>query len=359
MARSKKIELTERGYLSESAIKAYVSGSLPEEQKAEFLSLLENDPFAKEAVEGMSNAGFKTTENAVEAIHLKVAEKTGYQNTKKDAIHINWSILAYAAAFVGVLAGIGFLSNFLINDYADKQIAMAESSEEVAATSELKEPEIAPMPIDTSMNGFSLSAPSEVVETPTLSEPLQSANALSDEYKREESVITPERVKVSEEPAAMSGAVAAAPSPSTKLEIENKKSKSLQIVAADKEADDVLSKSTPNQDYYQLGMQYFNSGDYKSAENTFAEATRLNPNNFDAVYFEGISSHINGNNAKAEQKFDQLLSKGAYTEGSKWYKAKILLKKGRKEEARKLLLELSGSTGIFKERADNQLQKLD
>jgi Flp pilus assembly protein TadD len=106
-------------------------------------------------------------------------------------------------------------------------------------------------------------------------------------------------------------------------------------------------------------MQYFNSGDYKSAENTFAEATRLNPNNLDALYFEGISSHINGNNAKAEQKFDQLLLKGSYTEGSKWYKAKILLKKGRKEEARKLLLELSGSTGIFKERADKQLEKLD
>jgi hypothetical protein len=358
MARSKKIELTERGYLSESAIKAYVSGSLPEEQKAEFLSLLESDPFAKEAVEGMSNAGFKTTENAVQAIHLKVSEKTGYQNTKKESIHINWSIFAYAAAFIGVLVGIGFLSNFFINNYSDKQLAMAESSEEVAATSALKEPEVAPMPIDTSMNGVSLAAPSEVVENAALSTPLQSANELADEYKREETIIT-ERVKVNEEPAAMSGDVAAATSPSAKLEMENKKSKSLQSAAADKEADDVLSKSTPNQDYYQLGMQYFNSGDYKSAENTFTEATRLNPNNLDALYFEGISSHINGNNTKAEQKFDQLLSKGAYTEGSKWYKAKILLKKGKKEEARKLLLELSGSKGIFKERADNQLQKLD
>jgi Flp pilus assembly protein TadD len=234
---------------------------------------------------------------------------------------------------------------------------MAENSEKVAATSVLKEPQIESVPTDTTTNDISSVSTSVVAETPPLSAPPQSETELADDYKREEAVTTTERAKASEAPTAFSGGLASAPSPSVKTEMEAKKSKALQS-ATDKEAD-VSSRSTPNQDYYHLGMQYFNSGDYKSAENTFAEATRLNPNNLDALYFEGISSHINGNNAKAEQKFDQLLLKGSYTEGSKWYKAKILLKKGRKEEARKLLLELSGSTGIFKERADKQLEKLD
>jgi len=61
---------------------------------------------------------------------------------------------------------------------------------------------------------------------------------------------------------------------------------------------------------------------------------------------------MNGNTKKSEKNFEKLLKEGAkYSEGSKWYKANILLKKGKRDEAKKLLDELANSGGSYKERA--------
>ena len=82
------------------------------------------------------------------------------------------------------------------------------------------------------------------------------------------------------------------------------------------------------------------------------EILKQQPNNIDALYWGGISDYINGNTKKSEKNFDKLLKDGTkYVEGSKWYKANILLKKGKKEEAKKLLDELSNTSGSYKERA--------
>jgi len=42
-------------------------------------------------------------------------------------------------------------------------------------------------------------------------------------------------------------------------------------------------------------------------------------------------------------------------DGSKWYKANILLKQGKKEEAKKLFQQLSETSGSYKERAQKKL----
>ena len=100
------------------------------------------------------------------------------------------------------------------------------------------------------------------------------------------------------------------------------------------------------------GAKSFNGGDYKASSDQFSEILKQQPNNAEALYFGGISEYINGNSKKSEKNFDKLLKDGTkFSEGSKWYKANILLKKGKKDEAKKILDELANSTGSYKERA--------
>lgn len=99
-------------------------------------------------------------------------------------------------------------------------------------------------------------------------------------------------------------------------------------------------------------MRSFNGGDYKKSSQQFDEILRESPRSADALYFGGISDYINGNTKKSEKNFDKLLKEGTkFVDGSKWYKANILLQKGKKEEAKKLLDELSNTGGSYRERA--------
>jgi tetratricopeptide (TPR) repeat protein len=107
-------------------------------------------------------------------------------------------------------------------------------------------------------------------------------------------------------------------------------------------------------------MESFNNRNYKAAAKQFGKIADKDPTNLDAVYFEGISHFINGDNNKALKNFEKLLHKGAkHTDGAKWYKAQILLKKGKIEEAKKLLNELKETTGSFRDRAVNKLKELE
>ena len=99
-------------------------------------------------------------------------------------------------------------------------------------------------------------------------------------------------------------------------------------------------------------MKSFNSGDYKTSSDQFSEILKQQPTNADALYFGGISDYINGNTKRSEKNFDKLLKDGTkFSEGSKWYKANILLKKGKRDEAKERLDELANSGGSYKERA--------
>ncbi len=106
-------------------------------------------------------------------------------------------------------------------------------------------------------------------------------------------------------------------------------------------------------------MQNFNAGRYKESSEQFETILKSQPNNSDAQYFGGVSDYLNGNLSKSEKQFDKLLKGGnRYTEGSKWYKANILIKKGKKEEAKKILQDLSNTNNSYKERATNKLKEL-
>jgi hypothetical protein len=106
-------------------------------------------------------------------------------------------------------------------------------------------------------------------------------------------------------------------------------------------------------------MQSFNSADYKKASDQFDKILKQQPDNADALYFGGISDYINGKNSKSEKNFDKLLKTGnKYIDGSKWYKANILIKKGNSEEAKVLLQQLANTNGSYRERAVKRIAEL-
>lgn len=106
-------------------------------------------------------------------------------------------------------------------------------------------------------------------------------------------------------------------------------------------------------------MKNFNAGDYQTSAEQFDAILKSQPNNADAQYFGGVSEYLNGNLSKSEKSFDKLLKGGdRYVDGSKWYKANILIKKGKKEDAKKILNELSNTSNPYKERATNKLKEL-
>jgi hypothetical protein len=110
-------------------------------------------------------------------------------------------------------------------------------------------------------------------------------------------------------------------------------------------------KSTEVSNKMLLAKTTFESNDFVNAGKKYDEILADQPNNADALYYSGVCSYINSNNAKAEQRFDKLLQRGLYNDGSKWYKANLLLKRGQQEQGLQLLYELSRTNGYFKDRA--------
>ena len=72
-----------------------------------------------------------------------------------------------------------------------------------------------------------------------------------------------------------------------------------------------------------------------------------------------LKSYCEEHGFKMSSLVDKLIKKGSYTEGSKWYKANILLSKGNKDDAVKILKQLTSSTSVFKERAIKKLEEIE
>lgn len=352
MAKNSTIVLLHEGHITDAAISAYVEDRLPDAQRDEFLKLLAQDPFAQEAVEGLKLSSAKAITEKLEEIHLALQEKTGAGKKKSFSLNINWSLLAYAAAVVGLLVGVGFMFSWYKQNAQDTQLAMVE---QVDTLSLVKEEVVILDDTSVTLEDTTALASTEVLETEiSASAPIASATIPIEETATPAPALmaSKKQLEKSEAPAAARGAVGA----TAKMTAD--RTEDALRVTNDMSAKS-FDKAQSTQGTYQQAIQQFNSGDYKQAEQTFGEVIQSSPDNYDAVYFEGVSSYINGNNAKAEQNFDKLLKKGAYAEGSKWYKANILLKKGKTEDAKRLLNDLSSGSSIFKERAVKKLETID
>lgn len=104
------------------------------------------------------------------------------------------------------------------------------------------------------------------------------------------------------------------------------------------------------------GMELYNSGKYDEAITTLKNEGASMQN----AYYIGMSYYNLGKFNKAINQFDEVIgNNGSFTSNAKWFKAQILLNKGKKNDAKALLKDLASKSNIFQERAINVLNGLD
>lgn len=415
------MKLTEQNVLTQEAMLAYVAGTLSVEEKQQFEQLLQNDPFAQDALEGLQNAPQVTVTAAIESINKKVRERTGLQ--QKNTIQLHWTTYAWAAVLVGLLVGVGVVMVNMLGK-GDGQIAMdqtpQEKTEEVLFEQNQTEQQLVsanqtPV-VDSSAISYreaytsvegankangAVSTRSSEEQKPAITSTSEIADAVKKESSPATKTITASGGAVAPivtvSPAAVNGAEVLSTKNTEQAKgksgdlgkAEDRKETAASETKADTKA--TAKQTQPQADNVSLrvtepttqkvvrgsvieseetdkkrvvtmdgAMKNFNSGNYKDAGQDFDALLQQQPQNADALYFGGISDYINGNTKKSEKNFDKLLKDGGkFQEGSKWYKANILLRRGKKEEAKKLLDELAGSGGSYKERAVKKKAELE
>jgi hypothetical protein len=365
MSRQKtEKKFLEQGVINEEAMLAYLNNQLDAQEKQQFEKLLKDDVFAQEALEGLQAAQSKAqVSKSLSSINKKVRERTGSKEKKPFAIH--WTNYAWAAVLFGLLIGIGTVLVLYMGKKNDNIALNKEVATDSAATKlfENKE-EVKP--------AESAAAPATITDSAPMQQApkMDTVATLKSKEKTEVTVTTSTAntgtfsipTTATEKPVTKNvpPPVAAEPAKNAQADalVERKAATKTTVtvpvtqnvvrggIMEKEETDKVKVVSMDD------AMKNFNSGNYKQAGEQFDVILQQQPNNADALYFSGISEYLNGNLKRSEKNFDKLLKEGTkYGEGSKWYKANILIQKGKKEEAKKLLDELSQSGGSYKERA--------
>jgi tetratricopeptide (TPR) repeat protein len=315
MAKSKNIDLTEDGVITQEALLAYAQGRLSDAERTQMDKLLKDDPFAQDALEGMRQAPAQAEiSSAVTSLNTQLREKTGLRERKKKGIEIHWANYAYAAVVLGVLVGVGYvmihvLSNNAREEALNKSVPQAQVSVPVIEEKKKEEPKI-----------DSAKLLAEAAKNDTTKNNSESAAAVT---------ATVNADIAEQKPAAATASAISSTEPGTAT--------AAKLSAAQK---------------------VFESGDYAEAEKKYNEILATQPNNADALYFGGVSSFLNGSKGYGEANFDKLAKSTYYPEGTKWYRANILIKKGRKDEAKQMLRDLVNSNSSFKDRAIKTYEEL-
>lgn len=389
-------------------MEAYLNGTLSAGERAQFEKLLAEDPFAQDALEGMQAAKNQADVKVrIASIKKKIRTQTGGREGK--AIKLHWANYAWAAVVLGMLVGVGFLMVTYLNKNTDTSLAQNEAPQEILSPA-AQDSFAAVAPATTTavdslttpgttafadsvmpaMNGTisanavggasgntynwtsetNVSSASNNVPPPSAKKNMQTGyiTTATDANSNTVKPATASKVTADElsktkraEPVKADAEEKAVRKDMDDKAAEGKKQESAnQRVAAPKIEDTKAgsggTKVVPTQ---AEAMQNFNAGRYKESSEQFETILKSQPNNADAQYFGGVSDYLNGNLSKSEKQFDKLLKGGnRYTEGSKWYKANILIKKGKKEEAKKILQDLSNTNNSYKERATNKLKEL-
>ncbi len=389
--------MSEQGIIREEALLAYVNNELNGDEKQELEKLLKDDPFAQEALEGLQQSSKASAAVAVSNINKKVRERVGLKERK--IIQLHWSNYAWAAVVFGLLIGVGFIMVSYFGKQ-DSSIAMNKNTPEETVNlleKKAEEPVVVPADVPVATDSIVVTEQQNMAADESPAEVTAAFKANDKEVAEAESKDM-KAVATKQQPAAAPVKVAAPALSASEADKsvavggaakgkEEVVVNSLRVASGDantekkkmaakeeslkKNKQERKEDAAPTTESIVRGsivetvpinkvtiitmddaMKSFNSGDYKASSEQFTEILKEQPTNADALYFGGISDYINGNTKKSEKNFDKLLKDGTkFTEGSKWYKANILLKKGKRDEAKKILDELANSNGSYKERA--------
>ena len=312
MTKPKNTGLIEEGVITEEALLAYAEGKLSPAEQAEMERLLRDDPFAQEALEGMRKSA-KPAEihHALTSINTQLREKTGIRERNKKGIQIHWANYAYAAVVIGLLIGVAFV---MIHFFSNKQNEqMAKATESMPVIEEKKKEEL-------KVDSAKLIAEAALKDSLVHKKDSIAAIAMQNPSQADKKSASPTTSNPSSDNAAPANGDVAA-----------------QLAVA---------------------KAFFDANSYGNAEKKYDDILAKQPDNVEALYFGGICNYINGTKALGEANFDRLMKGGVYMDGAKWYKALILIRNGKKDQAKPILKDLTLTGGYFKDRATKQYQDL-
>ncbi|MBK7148947.1 MAG: hypothetical protein IPH78_09010 [Bacteroidetes bacterium] len=365
------------GQIGEQDMLAYLRNELSAAQRQQFEKLLSEDPFAQEALEGLQTAESVNAAGRIAGIRQRVREKTGVKEPR--LVQMHWINYAYAAVVFGVLVGIGFLivqwAGNNKNELAlhkpeatmQEQVLFEEKTDTAAAitTSDaLTDTLAATAPVAEDLgSGVKQNVKQDQVAG-AVAPPVKTVPAAAAGATMNSTLVTSSNADVTVSGTASSKGLAKEPAKVEEAKMQREAERTETLVATEAAARKATNQKKAEAEKaapattLDDAMKSFNSASYQKASEQFDEVLKRDPDNSEALYFGGISDYLNGKSAKSEKSFDRLVKTNRYTEGSKWYKANILLKKGKKEEATKILNELSGSAGMYKERALKKLEEI-
>lgn len=366
MAKGGKIILTENGLLTHDALLAYAEGRLSADELAQVESLLQADPFSREALEGIKAAAQPTQLRlAVVRVNEQLRERTQFKVHKGGGLQIHWANYAYAAAVFGVLIGLGVV---LVNYMNNRSQQMAMQAEEQPVLIDTTSPQQEPAATAVADSAVLTKLADTAVALPTTTEknPI-TATAMVPDAVRDEQAPAPlakrlsessGRQKVEAAPVANNQAAGA-----TANEVSDKQAvpaaAPAKVAKEMAEMKEVTVEQSAEKTASQQAKELFDAGEFEQASKKYEQILDKDPANAEAAYYGGIANYIKGENKKAEKAFDKLIDKNQYPEGSKWYKANLLLRKGKKDQAKKLLQELAQSGSSYRDRAQKKLEELN
>ena len=116
----------------------------------------------------------------------------------------------------------------------------------------------------------------------------------------------------------------------------------------------------PYWEYLSKTLEFFSRENYKNSLNRFLTILEQYPEDMNALFYGGLCYYNLGNFNKALDFFEKLLAVelNAFKEEGAWYKAKTLIKLGRKNEAKIVLDEIIAGGGFYTEDAINLKKKI-
>jgi len=333
---SNKVNFSEETGITDEVLQAHLRGKLNSEQQTLFLQLLEQDEFAQDALKGLEERGI--AEETYQQVVKSIEARSGY---KKEESVITFRVLL-AAASLALLMGCGWWL-WQMNSQTEtiSNNAPIQPVQPLALTTKDSMPQQPNVvgATDTAMLAMNQPAESQstdLIQTiiPQTASPEEKTVASSAEVQAEE----------------RAGAMAVAGDQITDKAEAPASSRAPQsrVMAAD-------SRKEINREEAKRKLEL---RQYEKAGADYRQLLSEAPDDAELLYYGGICEYILGNNDQAEKHFDRLLQgKRGFTEGSLWYKANILLKKGKKDQGLDMLRNLAEKTGPYQERAKKKLQE--
>lgn len=332
------------------SFKKYFSGKMNPEERTAFLEKVENDPFAKEAMEGFSMLGNEPNKlNTMHQLQTVFAQKAHLEpETNQNVLKY---ALAIAASFIILLSG--FIGVQWYNNFQKQPIAKQE-------TTSIQEEQNAVTPIEEDVNAQSVITIDEDTLSAKLNETFIKAqnkedNKMLPQQKSNLYAADVKQPKVSTNTAPLDVQIAT-------LKEESAQENELAKPSTNAVQDNIASNTkviTETQVNYKSGIVAFNQGNFNQALTFFEEAVKNNENVGSSNYYLGMSYYNLNQSGKAIPYYDKVINSSSnYADDAKYYKALSLVGKGQNAKAKTLLQELANSNSSYNYQAIKKLETI-